>query len=489
MIKPGGTIRINGEDYQAVGNVNFYRKPGESSVQFDLSGLQRTSDGQRFYLGAMDAGTAQPELFAEAPGVVPAQADWEAIGDVKEWRVTDKAFAVIPQHQYRVLRSRGLRAEATAGLPSPLAGARTLLTLANASEPDQPQRYLYGRDVIKGTGDQGYYTEDTPASALQRQEVVRAKATPQIFRWLGFLIALAVAALVVFDLKAKTHPTFDVVKLYWYLGLGSIVALFLRKRYPFRLTFYIIATAFLLYFQTLFIEYLLGVTQTTSAWNVEGLRIAGFIVLLVVLDIVHPKSFSMIAHAALISGLISLFCYSCGFAIYACNGNPWSSYRQHVGGLPHGYIWLLVFVGFLVYRIRDYRLVPVKFDAAMALHRKMEQGLGGKLAVVHKRAATLSHMADDFGDSLMVSNDRRLSVASETYGRYIALSAMLKNFAAKDVSTLTDPELVEQDLVTIRQDLGAMRETLERDDLNEKLPGFRLSPHLLAATREGERKV
>ena len=34
-----------------------------------------------------------------------------------------------------------------------------------------------------------------------------------------------------------------------------------------------------------------------------------------------------------------------------------------------------------------------------------------------------------------------------------------------------------------------MRETLERDDPNEKLPGFRLSPHLLAATREGARKV
>ena len=36
MITPGETIRINGEDYQAAGNVNFYRKPGESSVQLHV---------------------------------------------------------------------------------------------------------------------------------------------------------------------------------------------------------------------------------------------------------------------------------------------------------------------------------------------------------------------------------------------------------------------------------------------------------------------
>lgn len=489
MIKPGGTIRINGEEYQAVGDVEFYRKRGESSTRFQLSGLQRLSDGQRFFLGALDDMRQEPELFIEAPGVVPAQADWEATGDARQWRVTDKAFQSIPNGQYRVWRSRGRRAGATAGLAPPLTGARALLTLAPAGAEDQPPRFLFGRELLKDSGDQGYYTDDTPASAVQKNEEARTSPPPPAVRWLSYLVVLVVAGLVALDPKAGAHPTFDLVKLYWYLGLGSIVALFLRKRYPFRLSFYIIATAFLLYFQTLFIEYLLGITQTNTAWNVEGFRIAGLLVLLVVLDIAHPKSFSMIAHAALLSGLISLFLYSCGFAIYACHGAPWSSYRQHVGGLPHGYIWLLVFVGFLIYRIRDYRLVPVKFEGALALHRKMEKGLDGTLAVVHKRAAALSHMADDFSDSLMVSNDPRLSMAYLTYGRYQGLSAMMKGFAQVKVESLADPELAEQDLGTLRDDLRAMRENIERADPDENLPGFRLSPHILAGTRTRSRKV
>jgi len=258
------------------------------------------------------------------------------------------------------------------------------------------------------------------------------------------------------------HPHLDFVRLVWYVGIGSFATLFLQRLVPFRRACHLLAAGFLLHLHTLIADHVLREAQITADYNLAGYRIAGIVALLLLLDVLAPRWYAIVSHASLWSGSLLLFFYSLGFAIHALVENQWSGYAQHLGALPQGLLWLLMLAGFLWWRERDYRQVPLTADQFFRLLRKLEKGLAGSLTDVRARAPKLGYLASRLHRAFAVSDDPRVLGARPLGNDFLRLSTLLDALGKLDPARIPDPALAENDLRVLRDDLGHLRTALER---------------------------
>jgi hypothetical protein len=532
---------------------------GTGSGSGSSSGSGSGSGAQVLYLmesaPGEKPGAPQPRLYAPVAGHAPEA--WEASGPAWQCRVTaDEDPAPgglglpagegqwwVTEHRARAAPAPGPAGPVPAGPgAAPAPPLRTVTHLLTLSPENQPPAYrLGGRDLVRedpgpaadaetaaaavpaaaavapqptagptaaaaaptaaaaapatATPQATYFTDDTPAADLPRRQAARKPVRGPLWRWISYALVLGFVALVLLDPHARSHPRLDFVRLAWYVGLGSFAALFLRRLVPFRRACHLLAAGFLLHLHTLIADHVLREAQITVDDNLAGYRIAGLVLLLLLLDLLAPRWYAIVSHASLWSGSLLLFFYSLGFAIHALVEGQWSGYAQHLGELPQGLLWPLMLAGFLWWRERDYRQVPLTADQFFRLLRKLEKGLTGSVTDVRSRAPKLSYLASRLHRAFAVSDDPRVLGARALGNDFLRLSTLLGELGKLDPARIPDPALAETDLRVLRDDLGHLRAALERGAPGAgpagpargqpapPLPRPRLSPQLRAAVR------
>ena len=271
-----------------------------------------------------------------------------------------------------------------------LSGRETLLTL----------RLIHERDAIYSS--EQLLAADTPRFSEPRHGL---SAMGQMLWPFLFAFLLFAGFSNYYSLFSESNIAFS--RLFFYGGFACWVFLLFGRDNPLHASAQLWASAFALFLSTSVLSNYIEARYPDDHYGFLIWQGMACLTLFAALRFFSSKAYAMLSRTALTAGGMILALHFSGVIIVSCTDEYWwgSYFFWYLGHPIYGSVYLLLFLVYLGFTIRDYLYVPIKEEDFIAHIKRFQAVLLEGLSKDTKVNPAEAELCDDLADSIQISVD------------------------------------------------------------------------------------
>lgn len=358
--------------------------------------------------------------------------------------------------------------------PLPFRGTRNAMIMSSASKSNS-----FLTVPLWKLGEDNFFSARRPAAELPGLEV-ETKKPSRVSAALEFSVALLLLSGFGYGIAVGSPLP---LRLYWWSApVVGLLYFLLTPANVFHAATRLWTGAFFLHFATHSLDIWLteNFLSEQSALGFETLRAGVMFAILLALRFVWLRGYCIFVDAGANGGGCAWVLFASALFIVSGLSDfsyfPW--FRWYSGAFPWGILILLLFLKALHTSYQDYRLAPLTHSDFLGELQVAERILAaGMQAREHHQE--LTRCCDDIEDGLRMSLDPALIRLRGLGDSFLELKKAVENLAELENLTVSDAEIVKQDLSTARDDILAISTLSRSEEVQDSVPKIRVSPYLL----------